>query len=97
VHLPCKRRACLQRLLWPLRLRKELDSQDCWQANRITGGTNSNQRQLKQLTPEITRWRKANIRILLTETKTTQHHQNPVDPQQQVLDTITHLKSKTGI
>jgi hypothetical protein len=31
VHLPCKRRAGLQRVLWPLKLRRELDSQDCWQ------------------------------------------------------------------
>jgi hypothetical protein len=29
-------------------------------ANRITGGTTSSQRQLEYLTPEITRWRKAN-------------------------------------
>jgi hypothetical protein len=34
VHLPCKRRACMQRVLWTLRLRRELDSQVCWQ--RIT-------------------------------------------------------------
>jgi hypothetical protein len=31
VYLPCRRRACLQRVLWPLRLRRQLDSQDCWQ------------------------------------------------------------------
>jgi hypothetical protein len=31
VHLPCKKRACLQRVLWPLGLKKELDSQECWQ------------------------------------------------------------------
>jgi hypothetical protein len=32
VQLPCKRRACLQKVLWPLGLRRELlDSQDCWQ------------------------------------------------------------------
>jgi hypothetical protein len=31
VHLLCKKRAWLQRVLWPLRLRRELDSQDCWQ------------------------------------------------------------------
>jgi hypothetical protein len=31
--------------------------------------------------PETTRWRKANITILLTETKTTQHHQNPALPE----------------
>jgi hypothetical protein len=29
-HLPCKRRACLQRVLWPLKLRIELVSQVCW-------------------------------------------------------------------
>jgi hypothetical protein len=34
------------RVLWPLRLRRELDSQDCWQANTITGGTSSSRRQL---------------------------------------------------
>jgi hypothetical protein len=31
VHLPCKKRVCLQRVLWPLKLRRELDSQVCWQ------------------------------------------------------------------
>jgi hypothetical protein len=36
------------------------------EANRITRGITSNQRQLKQLTPEITRWQKANMTILLT-------------------------------
>jgi hypothetical protein len=30
VHLPCKMRASLQRVLWPLRLRRELNSQECW-------------------------------------------------------------------
>ena len=30
VHLPCKSRACLQRVLWPLKLRRELVSQVCW-------------------------------------------------------------------
>jgi hypothetical protein len=29
------------------------------------------------MTPEITRFRKADIRNLVTETKTTHHHQNP--------------------
>jgi hypothetical protein len=33
------------------------------EANRITGGKSSNQRQLYQITVEITRWRKANVRI----------------------------------
>jgi DNA anti-recombination protein RmuC len=66
------------------------------EANRIIGGTSSSQRQLEQLTPEITRWRKANIKILLTETKTVHHHQNPALPPQRVLDTPTqdsYLKS----
>jgi hypothetical protein len=31
VHLPCQRRACLLRVLWPLGLRRELDSKECWQ------------------------------------------------------------------
>jgi hypothetical protein len=31
VHLPCKRRAYLQRVLWTLRLRRELDFQVCLQ------------------------------------------------------------------
>jgi hypothetical protein len=63
------------------------------EANRIMRGTNSNQRQLENLTPEITRWRKANIRILLTETKTTHHHQNAALPPHPVLGTPTHPKS----
>ena len=50
------------------------------EANRITRGKISNRSQLQQLTPEIIRWRKANIRILLTETKTTHHHQNYSTP-----------------
>jgi hypothetical protein len=29
-HLPCKRRACLQRVLWPLKLRTDLVSKVCW-------------------------------------------------------------------
>ena len=63
------------------------------EANRITGGTSTN-----HLTPEITRWQKANVRIsLTTETKTTHYHQNPVLPPQQVLDTPTHWKSKTDL
>jgi hypothetical protein len=52
------------------------------EANRITGGISSSQRQLEHLTPQIARWRKANVRILLTKTKTTQHHQNLVLPPQ---------------
>jgi hypothetical protein len=30
VHLPWKRRACLQRVLWQLKLRRELVFQVCW-------------------------------------------------------------------
>jgi hypothetical protein len=37
------------------------------EANSITGGTSSSQRQLEHLTSEITRWRKANVRNLPTE------------------------------
>jgi hypothetical protein len=44
VHLPCKRRACLQIVLWPLRLRREIDSQVCWQ--RLT--------ESQELQPETT-------------------------------------------
>jgi hypothetical protein len=79
VHWYCQERAGLQGVLT--------------QAIRHTGETNSSQRQLEYLTPEITRWQKANIRKLPTETKTTWHHQNPVLPQQRVLDTPTHRKS----
>jgi hypothetical protein len=50
------------------------------EANRFTGGTSFSQRQLNHLTQEITRWQKARIRILVTETETTGHHQNPVCP-----------------
>ena len=34
---------------------------------------------------------------MLTETKNTGHHQNPVCPPQRVLDTPTHPKSKTHL
>jgi hypothetical protein len=63
------------------------------EADRIIRGTSSNSRELKQLTPEITRWQKANVRILLTETKTTHDHQKPALPPQPVLGTPTHMKS----
>jgi hypothetical protein len=29
-HLPCKRRACLKRVLWPMKLRRDLVSQVFW-------------------------------------------------------------------
>jgi hypothetical protein len=32
VHLPCQRRTCLQKVLWSLGLRREMDSQECWQS-----------------------------------------------------------------
>ena len=67
------------------------------QAYRPTGGTSSRERQQEHLTPKITRWQKANTRILPTETKNTWHHQNPVLPPQQVLDTQKHQKNKMWI
>jgi hypothetical protein len=48
------------------------------QAYRPIGGTSSSQRQQEQLTPEITRWQKANTRNLPKEIKATWRHQNPV-------------------
>jgi hypothetical protein len=47
------------------------------EAKKITRGKSSSQRKREHPTTEITRWLKENIRILLTETKTTGHHQNP--------------------
>ena len=67
------------------------------QANRITGGKVSSQRQLEHLTPEITRWQKANVRILPTETRIPWHHQSPVLAPQWVMDTPPHWKSKICI
>ena len=67
------------------------------EANRTTGGTSSNQRQLEHLTPEITRWRKTKVRILLTETKTTYHHHNPVLPTLRVLDTPNTSKKQDSV
>jgi hypothetical protein len=64
------------------------------EANRITEGTSSNQRQREHLTPEISRWQKTNLRILLIETKITQNHQKPVFPTKGVLETLTHLKAR---
>jgi hypothetical protein len=64
------------------------------EAYRPTGGTSLTQRQHDQLTPEITRQQMASTRTVPTETKATWHHQNPVLPQQQVLDTQTHWKNK---
>ena len=63
------------------------------EANRLAGGTSPSQRQLEHLTPETIRWHKAKIRILLTETKTTHHHQNRALPLRPVQGTPTHLKS----
>jgi hypothetical protein len=55
-------------------------------------GTISNQRQLNQLTLEITRWGKVKVRILLTGSKTSHHHQNPALPPCPVQGTPTQAK-----
>ena len=47
------------------------------QASRPTGGTSDSQRQQDQLTLEITRWRKANTRMLPTETKVPSEPSSP--------------------
>jgi hypothetical protein len=58
------------------------------EANRITGGTSSIQRQLKHPPPEITRWQKANLRLLqkprpLSIMRTQySHHSESMIPQQ---------------
>ena len=83
VHLPCQGRACLEGVLT--------------RAYRFTWGTSSSQRQQEHLTPEITKWWKANTTTLPTEMKTTWHHQNPVLPPQQVLGNPTNQKSKIQI
>jgi hypothetical protein len=67
------------------------------EANRIIGGTSSSQTQLEQPKTKIMRWWKSKWRFLLTENKTTRHHQNPVLPPERVLYTPTHLKSKIQI
>ena len=69
------------------------------QAYRLTGGTRVGQRQQEQLTPEITRWWKANARILgekhnKTKNKTSCHHQNVGLSPKHVMDSITHWKNK---
>jgi hypothetical protein len=98
VYLPSQRRACLQGVLWPLGTQERAGLPGLLtKTNRLTGGTSPSQRHLEHLTPEITRWLKANVRILLTETKNTGHHQNPELPPQRVLDTLTHQKSKIWI
>jgi hypothetical protein len=67
------------------------------QVYRIIGGTSSSQRQLENLTSEINRWWKVNVRIVLTETKTTWHHQKPVLPPQWVLDNPTPEKQDSDL
>ena len=69
VHLSCQKKGCLQRVFWPLGLRRELDSQDCWQRLTESQETSYSQRQLDYLTPEIARWPKANVRILLQKAR----------------------------
>jgi hypothetical protein len=58
--------------------------------NRITRGKCSNQRQLKTTDSRDYQMLKADIRILVTETKTTHHHQNPALRTQSLLGTPTH-------
>jgi chromosome segregation ATPase len=65
--------------------------------HRLTGGTNHSQRQQDQLTPEITRWQKANAKTLETETKASWHHQNPVLPPQRALVTNTPEKQDSDL
>ena len=64
------------------------------QAYRSIGGASSRQKQQEHLTSEITKWSMANARILPTDTKTTWHHQSPVLPPKQVLDTPIHQKAR---
>jgi hypothetical protein len=59
-------------------------------------GTSSNQRQLNQITAEITGWQKAIARILLTETKISHHHQNKALPHRPVLGTQHTQKARPG-
>jgi hypothetical protein len=54
-HLPCKSLPAERALTTGTQERIELAGV-LTEANRITGGTRSNQRQLEHLTPEITRW-----------------------------------------
>jgi hypothetical protein len=88
VHWSCQERAGLPGVLT--------------KAYRPTAGTSSSQRQQEHLTPEITRWQKANARILPTETKTTWHHLElststtaspgyPKTPEKQDLDLKLYL------
>ena len=60
VHWSCQERAGLPGVLT--------------QAYRLIGETSSSKRQQEHLIPVITRWQKANVRILPIETKTTWHH-----------------------
>ena len=55
--------------------------------HRLAGQLSQKQRVQDQLTPEKTKCHKANTRSLPTETKAAWQYQNPVLPQQQVLDT----------
>ena len=69
-------------------------------ANRITGGTNSNQRQLEHLTTDITRWQKENKTILkkprpfgIIRTQYTHHSESwiPNTPEKQDSDLKSYL------
>jgi hypothetical protein len=67
-------------------------------AYRLTGQTSSSQRQQEHLTPEITRWRKANTRILPTETITpsTASPGLPNTPENQDVDLKSYLMMLIG-
>jgi hypothetical protein len=80
MHWPCQERADLPGLLK--------------QAKRLTGGISSSQRQLEHLTPEITRWLKAKIRILLTKTKMFGIIRTQYSHHSESLILPTHWKSK---
>jgi hypothetical protein len=72
VHWSCQERAGLP---WVLT-----------QAYRLKVRTSSTQSQQEHLTPEITKWQKANTRVWPTETKTTWHHKKQVLIPQRVLN-----------
>ena len=57
------------------------------ETNRLIGGVSSSQRHLNHLTPEITRWQKANLRILkprllgIIRTQYTHHSESRITQQ----------------
>ena len=63
VYHPLQRRACLQGMFWHLGLRRELLFEESWQRLTDSQEEQAGARKTKNLTPEITRWQKANMRI----------------------------------